>query len=233
MSELKVNFSYPVVVLDTETGGINPDPIIDWNLNVDTSVPGTKIHGEVKVPPAPVLELASIVVDPITLEELDSFHSFCGPAEGESVEELLNRCHPKALEVNGFGTGERRKALETAPTMKEAINNWVTWLKFGNNNLTRPSRFLPCGQHVRFDIDMINAACVREGIDFQIMSQPLELITFSMLYFGLPNTGAVANYKLSVVAEALGISTKEAHTALADVRMTAQCLRSYLKLFTV
>ena len=232
MSDLKVNFSYPIVVLDTETGGTNPDPVIDWNLNVDTSTTGQELRGKVRTPPAPILELAAIVLDPITLKETGHFHSFCGPRKGESVDGLLKRCHPKALEVNGFGSGERKEALRSAPTMKDALLDWVNWLKFGNNNLTRPSRFIPCGQHVRFDIDMINSACVREGIDFEIASQPLELITFSMLYFGLPSTGAVANYKLSVMSEALGISTEGAHTALADVRMTAQCLRLYLKRFT-
>jgi DNA polymerase III epsilon subunit-like protein len=80
---------------------------------------------------------------------------------------------------------------------------------------------------------MVNAMCVRHGVNYQIRTNIiLELIAYSLLYFSLPNTGSVANYKLTTVAECLGISTDEAHTALADVRMTAACLRKYFQEFT-
>jgi len=122
-----------------------------------------------------------------------------------------------------------RGKLAEGPPIKEALERWAHWTKLGG---VRYQRFIPCGQNVRFDIDMINSACRREGVDFQIRAQPLELIAFSMLYFALPDTGTVANYKLETVSECLGISTKGAHTALADVRMTAECMRTYFKKFT-
>jgi DNA polymerase III epsilon subunit-like protein len=80
---------------------------------------------------------------------------------------------------------------------------------------------------------MINSLCMRTGVDFQFRTNHiLELIAYSLIYFSLPNTGTVANYKLTTICECLGIPTDEAHTALADVRMTAECLRIFLEEFT-
>jgi len=233
MSNLRVNFSYPIAVFDTETGGLEPDPVIDWDLTTDVSKPGQKVEGKVKIPAAPILELAAVILDPVSLEEISSFHTYCGPAEGETVAQLLDRCSPEALEVNGFDSGKRREALKTAPSQKAALQSWVDWLITNTDSRGRyPKKFIPCGQNVRFDINMLNSSFRRAGIDFQLKSQPLELIGFSMLYFGLPNTGSVARYSLEVVAQALGISIDDAHTALADVRMTAKCLKTYVKAFT-
>jgi len=230
-TKLQTNFSQPVVVFDTETGGLNHEPEISWNL--DPSIKrdkGCRIDGTITAPAAPILELASVRLSPITLEEVDYFHTYIGPNKGQSLDEYLAKCHPIALQVNGFGKGERRKKLQNAPTSKEALTAWIKWLKFGSN---RYQPFLPCGQNVRFDINMVNAACIRSGLDFQIKTNHiLELISYSLVYFSFPNTGSVANYKLTTVAECLGISTSKAHTALADVQMTAECLRRFMREFT-
>lgn len=235
MKNAKVNFSYPIVVFDTETGGLLGSAKVQWNLNADLNKPGEKITGEVIAPPAPILELGAVLLNPITLEEEASFHTYCGPDEGEDLDGLISRCDAEALRINGFDSGERKEALRTAPPMKEALENWIKWLKVSTDSKHQgnvPKKFIPCGQNVRFDIDMVNSACQREGIRFSLKTQPLELINFAMVYFGLPHTGSVARYRLEVVAEALGISTADAHTALADVRMTAKCLRIFLDEFT-
>lgn len=230
----KVNLSYPVVVFDTETGGLSGSAQIEWDLTEDLSEIGKEITGKVKKAPAPILEIGAVVLNPITLEEEAHFHTYCGPDAGESLESLLSRCDAEALRVNGFDQGERREALRQAPSMKEAIESWVKWIRVSTDSKhhLKTRKFIPCGQNVRFDIDMINSACQREGIRFALKTQPIELINFAMVYFGLPHTGSVARYKLEVIAEALGIPTEDAHTALADVRMTAECLRIFLNEFT-
>jgi DNA polymerase III epsilon subunit-like protein len=234
MKESKINFSYPIVVFDTETGGLNGAPQIEWDLTIDTSKVGQELKGVVKTPPAPILELAAVVLNPVTLEEEDHFHTYCGPDKGESLEGLINRCDAEALAVNGFDSGDRQESLRNAPPIEQALHDWLKWLRRGTDSRRElhPNRFIPCGQNVRFDIEMLNASFHREGIPYNIQWQPLELIGYSMLYFALPHTGAVARYKLEVVAESLGISTEHAHTALADVRMTAQCLRLFINEFS-
>ena len=119
--------------------------------------------------------------------------------------------------------------IKAAPPMSEALKSFKD---FFPKSGTRLAKFLPCGQNIRFDIDMLNAACRKSGIDLEIKTPPLELITYSQLYFSLPDTEIVANYKLTTVAQALGISTKDAHTALADVRMTLACLKKIFARFS-
>jgi len=101
VNKLKINLSYPIIVFDTETGGLNPELLVEWDLTGEKSrETGSTIQGTVKQAPAPILEIGAIALDPVTLEELSSFHTYCGPDANEPVEDLLGRCHPKALEVN-------------------------------------------------------------------------------------------------------------------------------------
>lgn len=227
--DLKINLPYPLVAFDTETGGLNPDHEITWNLEqVERGNVGEVVSGKIQKLPAPILEVGAILISPKDLSEIDSFHSLCGPEKDEPFERFLNRCSRTALEINGFKG--RLEELKAAPPLSVALKNFKEWLpKQGGNKV---GKFLPTGQNVRFDIEMINAACKHYGVDLQIRTPPIELMSYSQLYFALPDTEIVANYKLTTVSQALGISTKDAHTALADVRMTLACLRKMFSRFS-
>ena len=226
--ELKLNLPYPIVVFDTETGGLNPECEIAWNLEIAaTGKVGDSLQGQIKKLPAPILEIGAILVSPKDLSEIKYFHTLCGPEKDESLESFISRCSPMALEINGFK--DRLDEIKSAPPMSDALRSFKDFFPKSGNKL---AKFLPCGQNVRFDIDMLNAACRKGGIDLEIKTPPLELITYSQLYFALPDTEIVANYKLTTVSQALGISTKDAHTALADVRMTLACLRKMFARFS-
>jgi DNA polymerase III subunit epsilon len=226
--ELKLNLPHPIVVFDTETGGLNPECEISWNLEVAaTGKVGDPLHGQIKKLAAPILEIGAILVSPKDLSEIGYFHTYCGPEKDENFDSFMGRCTPMALEVNGFKN--KLEVIKSAPPMSEALKSFKN---FFPKNGTKLAKFLPCGQNVRFDIDMLNAACRKSGVDLEIKIPPLELITYSQLYFALPDTEIVANYKLTTVAQALGISTKDAHTALADVRMTLACLRKMFARFS-
>jgi len=219
---IKYNFSYPIVVVDTETGGLLSSPSIDWSLNPDEKYEvGSKISGKLKNVANPILELGAIILNPQTLEEQDCFHGICGPEKKENFKVFLSRCSKTALNLNGFSN--RLDELKTANPLSDVLKNFIKWL---------PKKWIPCGQNVRFDIDMINSSCSRYNLNFQIKSPPLELMSFSQLYFAFPDTEIVANYKLSTVASALHISTENAHSAIADVRMTAECLRKIFNRFS-
>lgn len=219
---MKYNFSYPIVVFDTETGGLLSASSIDWNLDPDKKYEvGSQITGHLKSVASPILELGAIIVNPQTLEEQSYFHAICGPEKDEPFDAFLARCSSTALKINGFN--QRLDELKKAKPLSEVLRDFAKWL---------PRKFTPCGQNVRFDIDMVNAACSRYSVNFQIKSAPLELMSYSQLYFALPDTEIVANYKLATVSNALGISTENAHSALADVRMTAECMRKIFKRFS-
>lgn len=219
---IKYNFSYPIVVIDTETGGLNSSHGIDWNINPELKYKvGSEVSGKLKYVAAPILEIGAIILNPQTLEEENSFHSICGPEKKENIKEFLNKCTETALQLNGFI--DRTAEIKTAKPLSQVLNDLSKWV---------PRRFIPCGQNVRFDIEMINAACMRYNINFQIKGVPLELTSYSQLYFALPDTEIVANYKLSTVANALRIPTTGAHSAMADVRMTAECIRKIFNRFS-
>lgn len=221
---LKLKLPSQVIIIDTETGGLNADDEITWSLVKSRHAVGAKITGTVTKLAAPILEIGAVLLSQIDLKELDSFHCICGPEKDENFNEFIKKCTPKALEINGFN--ERKEELMKAKPLSEGLKDLIHWIKEKTNG-----NFIPGGQNVRYDIDMINTACQRYGINFQIKKQPIDLIPYAQLYFALRDTETVANYRLSTVAEALGIDTTNAHTALADVRMTAACLRKMFMRF--
>lgn len=225
--DLKINLPGPVVVFDTETGGLNGDFEINWTKKNDVGV-NQLVEGKVTKRPAPILEIGAVILSPNSLDEVSSFHTLCGPEEGQSIESFMGDCTDRALSVNGFGS--RIEELEKAPPMSVAIKNFLNFL---------PKRYMIAGQNLRYDMHMIEAACSRFGINmynnsqsFEFKQSPLELVTFATFYFALGDTPIVANYKLTTIAEALGISTDNAHSALADVRMTSACLKKILSRFS-
>jgi DNA polymerase III epsilon subunit-like protein len=222
---LNLTLPHKIVVFDTETGGLNPTDEITWNLNKNLNKAGSKINGQVVRPASPIIEIGAVILSPRDLKEVDQFHAICGPEKSESFESFTGRCTTKALEINGFD--KRLDELKKAKPLSEVLQDFIAWLPREGNRV----RFIPCGQNVRFDIDMINMACKRYGIDYQIQSHPLELTAYSQLYFALSDTQVVANYKLTTVSEALGISIKGAHEALTDVKMTAECIRRMFERF--
>lgn len=224
---LKLNLPGPVIVFDTETGGLNPTEEISWSLDESTYTVGNVVQGRLHKLSSPILEIGAVVLDPLNFEEVDEFHIICGKEEKEDFKHFLSRCTDEALKVNGFK--DRLDELERAKPLSEGLKSFVSWIKKAEEEYNGWA--IPCGQNVKFDIEMVNSACKRLGINYQIKSHPLELTSYSQLYFSMQDTPTVANYRLTTVAQALGISTKNAHQALSDVKMTAECIRRMFNKF--
>jgi len=223
MDYLRLAFSSPVVIMDSETGGLSPNPSIRWG---DTNTPNVnkddKLQGIVIEPPSPILQISAVKLNQQTLEEEDHFDTLVGPNKGETVEQYLNRCNPEALEVNQID--KRKDELKKAPPLEIAMKNFLQWL---------PKWYTIAGQNVQFDLNFFNAALEYLSNDYRFISQPLELTAFAKLYFALPDTCIVANYKLENVASALGVDTSDAHNSLADCRITAEVMRRIFKRFSL
>jgi len=219
---LKINLPNPLIVFDTETGGLDGDFEIKWNRDqcLKASV-NSIVEGRVTKTPAPILEIGAVVLSPSTLDEIAVFHTICGPEKGQTIENFMSQCSDQALKINGFG--ERVSELAEAKPLSECLKDFIKFI---------PNRFMAGGQNLRFDMHMIESACYRFGINYAFRATPIELAPLAQIYFSLPDTPIVANYKLTTIAQALGVPTENAHTALADVRMTVACLKKILEKFT-
>jgi DNA polymerase III epsilon subunit-like protein len=229
MKSFIINFDHPLVVFDTETGGLQSYDQVDFNF-LGSGLPefysvGQELTGRVVKPMTPILEIGAIKYDPKTFEEISTFHSYLGKEEHQTFDEYLNSCDKKALEINKLST--KIDLLASAKPGSLVITEFIEWAK-GNHG-----QFIPAGQNVKFDIDMLQGWAKKFGIssalDYRTIGYPEDLRYYSRFYFSLPQTPTIPNYKLSTIASALGLNTDNAHEALPDVRMTAECLKIIYK----
>jgi len=221
--QLRLAFNSPVVIMDSETGGLSPNPNIRWgDINTQHIKKNDQLSGVVVEPPSPILQISAVKLNQQTLVEEGYFDTLVGPNKGETVKQYLKRCNPEALEVNNID--KRQDELKNAPPLETAMKNFLQWL---------PKWYTIAGQNVQFDLNFFNAALDFLSNDYRFVSQPLELTAFTKLYFALPDTCIVANYKLENVASALGIDTSKAHDSLADCRITAEVMRRIFKRFSL
>src|SRR3989304_8119012 len=122
MDTLRLAFDSPVVVLDTETGGLSPQAEIRWEENKAKG----GVIGTILSPPSPILQISAIRLNQQTLEEEAHFNTLIGPDDGETVDDLLSRCTETALKVNGIGEG--KKELSSSPSLKKVITDFMCWL---------------------------------------------------------------------------------------------------------
>lgn len=229
MNNFIINFDYPLVVFDTETGGLNSYDHIDLNCT-SKGLPefykaGQEVTGRVIRSMTPILEIGAVKYDPKTFKELSTFHSYLGPEPHQEFNDYIESCDKKALQINGLIN--KLDLLKVARPGSEVIVNFLTWARGDHGS------FIPAGQNVKFDIDMLsgwsNKFGITTGLDYRSMGYPEDLRYYSRFYFSLPETPTVPNYKLTTIAAALGINTDNAHEALPDVRMTAECLKIIYK----
>lgn len=227
-----VNFENPIVIFDTETGGINSTEVIEWGIptlqKFNFYKKGQKVEGIIKEVANPVLEIAAIKYNPKNFQKIDSFHFYLGPEKNQSFEEYLESCNPEALKINKLENN--LDLIKKAKPGSEVIVDFINWAT-GNHRY-----FLPCGKNIDFDIKMIQASCnrfhIRDGLSYKNMGYPLELMSYAMYYFNLPDTPIIPNYELSTICKALGIDSSRAHEAMFDVEMTAECFKVIFKKFS-
>lgn len=221
---LKLSFDHPIVIMDSETGGVHPKANVRWVS--DKFEKDSKVEAIVVDSPAPILQIAAVKLNQQNLDEIDSFSTLVGPDAGESVENYLSRCNPQALEVNKLH--ERIDELREAPDIKKALNAFINWLP-------KPWNYIVAGQNVQFDLNFFNAKLEEVNSNDRFYGQPLELLSISRLYFSLPDTPIVANHKLENIASSLDIKTEDlqVHDALVDCRLTADVMRKMFKRFSL
>lgn len=227
-----VNFENPIVIFDTETGGINHSDVIEWDFptleRFNFYKPGQEVRGIIKEAANPILEIAAIKYNPKNFNKIDSFHSYLGPEHNQTFEEYLATCNPEALRINKLG--DNLDLIRNARPGSEVLVDFIKWA-VGNHKY-----FIPCGKNIDFDIKMVQSACTKfcisNGLNYRNMGYPLELMSYAIYYFNLPDTPIIPNYELSTICAALGIDSSRAHEAMFDVEMTAECFKVIFKKFS-
>lgn len=181
---------------------------------IDTETTGTdpKAHA--------IIQIAALIE--IDGEEVDQWSATMRPHDGAFID-------PNALKVNGCTEEEMRGFAAPIDVCDQFINLMARYV----DRYDRNDKLQVVGYNVRFDLDMIDAWVRRCGESFlwsylgPYPVDPLPLLAH-LRYLGLIS---VPNFKLTTIAEALGVPIDNAHDALADIKMTRAVLRKLHQLY--
>lgn len=175
-----------------------------------------------------ILQIGAAVLHPRTLDVVEEFNSLAKYEEWSSVES-------KALEVNGL----TKEILDEAPTIDIAWKQFTMFIRKYNTGKSLWGNVIPCGHNIcNFDIPITNRYAKRFG-DWSKAEERnnlfhpfLSLDTAPILFSWFENEKSPKTIGQVAVAKHLGFSDKElkeAHTAIADVRVNYKILVRFLQ----
>lgn len=196
------------IVLDCETGGLEPKPCMV-----------TPKGGGVAKPYAgnPIIQIACMTLDAYSLKEIDRFETFVKPYNNLIIEK-------DALKSNGLLMADVNKGMDAVVLKKLLI------AYFQKHNPTKRSQSAPIfvGQNFTFDLGFLEYLFEnvgkKENLYDYVQKHYIDTWADSKRAYGL-NKGMKHN--LGVIAERLGIEHKNAHNAMPDVITTAEVFRNF------
>lgn len=189
-----------IVVFDFETGGL--DPAVN-----------------------PAVEIALIVVDQITFEEVTRYETVIKPYQ--ITEGVEPEYHPKAMEIHGISMGEINKVGKPLEQVVDTLIRLFKELKpKGDRGGNLP---ILCGHNIVFDIAFMRvmfALCGKNLADY-VASNNDEIKHWDTQEMAIQvlNTGEQVSYSLSEVCNRIGIGTFAAHRAMPDVMACVELLQ--------
>lgn len=209
----KKNEPYPILCIDFETSGL---PLEDGRPT----------------------QFAAVLVDPITLAPMvkgnPTFHTFIQLGEGEEM-------NPEAQKIHGLS---KEEVNAKGVPRHVAACNFILWLAENDFSLTEPRQLQLLGQNIYFDVQFLIMLIGAENFKIfhfkYLDTQPLADLMNRAHQWGLgfdtmPFRHCETNHpsvSLESQAHAFGLSTVDAHDALADVMNTIKIFKLHVITFS-
>lgn len=175
------------IVFDTETGGT------DESLN-------------------PMLEIAMVVLDGKTLDEIDRFECLIQPYDDLVVEK-------EALKVNGLRIAD---IMQNGFTKSESFKKIHAFIKKQNPKGNKFNRPIMVGHNVQFDMGFMEMFYyLNKGNDFYSIVSRTALCTMGLAKM----YGKTERLDLGSLCEEFGVTLNNAHKAMPDTLATAELFR--------
>lgn len=163
-------------------------------------------------------QLAALIIDPRTLDILGEWHSLCKPNMALVTAEVLEKTHLTT------------EALEAAPEqsiMWEGFSQWYkNYITYTDNKKNYP---IIAGHNIAgYDLHILDRLINKyETGRFRSM---FFIDTMQQFFMWFENSNALPGYKQDQILEHIGLSNKQSHNAVEDVRANAQIVIKLLKL---
>ncbi len=190
-----MSYKAKYVIFDLETGGLKPEE-------------------------NPITEIAVLVVDPYTFEEINRWETYV-----KNYNSL--KYHPKALELTGISLSDiKTGGIEVERMVGVLIDIFKEYTPKGDRGGGRP---MLAGHNLGFDIDFLKYAffhCNKDLNDYVLGQdddvQRLDTLPIAKLMW---DDGSKKSYKLVDCCDRAGLDDFPAHRAMNDVLATWELLK--------
>ena len=173
-----------------------------------------------------VAEIAIIIINSETLEEVDRYEAIIAPYElpnGEMVQ-----YDQRALDYNGL-TMRRIEAGEDPKTVARAVRDLCKKHKIGFRGGN--GKLIPAGHNLEaFDIPFFEYFLSLFKIKYSDLFQTWSLDTLWVTRLKWVADGSILNHKLGTACETAGVPLIDAHRAMNDVEANTELVRFFLRL---
>lgn len=188
-----------LIVWDLETGGL------DYKVN-------------------PIVEIAMIAIDSVTLEEIGRYEAIIAPYNLENnVPAIYDQ---RALAYNGMTMEKINKGKEA----KQVANEIIDFCK----SVTKPIKFgaglpIAVGHNiVSFDIPFLTYFLKLFKKEYSTIFQPMSIDTLLWSRMKWSEDDSIQNHKLETACSEVGIELIDGHRAMNDVEANAKLVVNFL-----
>ena len=182
----------------------------------------------------PALEIAVVVLDAWSLEEIDRYESYILPYKGRKGQAL--KIEPKALEYNGIKMSD---VYDRGQSVEKVTSDLAKMFEKVNKGTAKFSKPILCGQNVDFDIPFLQFMFDITGKELKkyVLGkddcwgnfQPFPFDTIRLAHQAWAEDETMIGHKLGDICNKIGFPLIDAHKAMVDVEATVACLRYFLK----